>query len=231
VQLVRYFIWAHLCVILAGHLVWVARAEALEVAGPADVIDGDTLAIAGQHIRLFGIDAPEAGQTCSATGGKPWPCGRVASEAMRRLTRSEPVRCEGHETDRYSRLVARCWLGSTDIAGAMVAKGLAWAFVRYTQSYVEAEAEARSSRVGIWQGRAEPPWEFRKHAGRRLTGGSEAPDPRCAIKGNISRTGKRIYHTPGQKDYGRTVIDTADGERWFCDEKEAAAAGWRKART
>jgi endonuclease YncB( thermonuclease family) len=216
---------------LGGHLAWAARAEALEVAGPAKVIDGDTLAVAGQHIRLFGIDAPEAEQTCAAPGGKPWHCGKAASEAMRRLTRSEPVRCEGHETDRYSRLVARCWLGSTDLGGALVAKGLAWAFVRYSESYVEAEAEARSSRIGVWQGRAEPPWEFRKHAGRRATGGVAAPDSRCAIKGNISRGGKRIYHMPGQKDYGRTVIDTAAGERWFCNETEAGAAGWRKART
>jgi endonuclease YncB( thermonuclease family) len=215
---------------LAGQLVWPAPAGAAEVAGPAEVIDGDTLAIGGKHIRLFGIDAPEAAQTCSATGGKLWDCGKAASDVMRRLTRSQPVRCEGHETDRYSRLIARCWQGSTDLAGAMVAKGMAWAFVRYSKSYVEAEAEARSSRIGVWQGKAEPPWEYRKHAWGRSTGHAAVPKYPCPIKGNISRDGKRIYHMPGQKDYGRTVIDTKAGERWFCDEEEAGAAGWRKAR-
>jgi endonuclease YncB( thermonuclease family) len=221
-----YHIWIHLCVMLAVQLVWPGLAGAMEVAGPAEVIDGDTLAIGGKQ---FGIDAPETTQTCSATSGKPWDCGKAASEVMRRLTRSQPVRCEGHETDRYRRLVARCWKGNTDLAGAMVAKGMAWAFVRYSKSYVEAEAEARSSRIGVWQGRAEPPWEFRKHAWGRSTSRPDVPKGACPIKGNISRDGRRIYHMPGQRDYGRTVIDTGAGERWFCDEGEAGAAGWRKA--
>lgn len=51
----------------------------------------------------------------------------------------------------------------------------------------------------------------------------------CLIKGNISRNGERIYHVPGQKWYSRTRIDESYGERWFCTEKEAREAGWRKA--
>ena len=215
---------------VAGQLVWPASAGATEVAGPAEVIDGDTLAIGGKHIRLFGIDAPETAQTCSATGGEPWDCGKAASDVMRRLTRSQPVRCEGNQTDRYRRLIARCWQGSTDLAGAMVAKGMAWAFVRYSKSYVEAEAEARSSRIGVWQGKAEPPWEFRKQAWDSPTGRSDVAQGSCPIKGNISGAGERIYHMPWHKDYARTVINTAAGERWFCDESEAGVAGWRKAR-
>ena len=53
----------------------------------------------------------------------------------------------------------------------------------------------------------------------------------CNIKGNISiNTGEHIYHVPGQRDYCKTVIDPTRGERWFCTEQEAVAAGWRKAR-
>ncbi len=52
---------------------------------------------------------------------------------------------------------------------------------------------------------------------------------KCAIKGNINAKGKRIYHLPGGKWYDRTRIDPAKGERWFCSEAEARAAGWRKA--
>ncbi len=55
-----------------------------------------------------------------------------------------------------------------------------------------------------------------------------APD-QCRIKGNISRKGERIYHMPGGEWYDRTKIDPAKGERWFCSEAEAEAAGWRKA--
>lgn len=53
----------------------------------------------------------------------------------------------------------------------------------------------------------------------------------CAIKGNVSRKGERIYHTPGTRDYERTQIDEASGERTFCSEDEARAAGWRAPRS
>lgn len=53
----------------------------------------------------------------------------------------------------------------------------------------------------------------------------------CNIKGNISyNTGERIYHLPGQAYYEETRISTGNGERWFCSEEEARAAGWRKSR-
>jgi hypothetical protein len=53
----------------------------------------------------------------------------------------------------------------------------------------------------------------------------------CQIKGNVSyNSGERIYHMHGQEDYFRTRINWADGERWFCTEAEARAAGWRRAR-
>ena len=55
--------------------------------------------------------------------------------------------------------------------------------------------------------------------------------PSCKIKGNVSiNTGERIYHVPGQKYYSDTVISPSYGERWFCSEAEAKAAGWRKSR-
>ena len=53
----------------------------------------------------------------------------------------------------------------------------------------------------------------------------------CNIKGNVSiNSGERIYHVPGQEFYTQTNIDPQYGERWFCSEVEARAAGWRKAR-
>jgi hypothetical protein len=53
----------------------------------------------------------------------------------------------------------------------------------------------------------------------------------CDIKGNISiNSGERIYHVPGQMFYSETIIRPEYGERWFCTEQEAIAAGWRKAR-
>ncbi|WP_024882349.1 phospholipase D-like domain-containing protein [Methylosinus sp. LW3] len=59
---------------------------------------------------------------------------------------------------------------------------------------------------------------------------SAAPTTSCAIKGNISRRGERIFHKPGEPFYDRVKIDQSAGERWFCSEQEAVAAGWRHGR-
>ncbi|TIP27002.1 MAG: hypothetical protein E5X67_17405, partial [Mesorhizobium sp.] len=53
----------------------------------------------------------------------------------------------------------------------------------------------------------------------------------CHIKGNIRvNTGEKVYQVPGQEYYAETRISPLKGERWFCSEAEAQAAGWRKAR-
>jgi len=53
----------------------------------------------------------------------------------------------------------------------------------------------------------------------------------CDIKGNISfTTGEKIYHVPGGAFYEDTVINSENGERWFCTEAEAIANGWRKSK-
>src|SRR5258705_10709190 len=55
---------------------------------------------------------------------------------------------------------------------------------------------------------------------------SEAPSPECVIKGNVNRKGERIYHLPGQLNYAQINMTKGLGERWFCTEAEADAAGW-----
>jgi len=63
------------------------------------------------------------------------------------------------------------------------------------------------------------------------SGRPDSTQPRpadCLIKGNISSSG-RIYHLPGSDSYDETRVDESKGERWFCTEAEARAAGWRPA--
>jgi hypothetical protein len=117
----------------------------------------------------------------------------------------------------------------------MIAEGLAWAFVRYSDLYVGDEADARGRGVGLWQGDAEAPWDFRADRGFKAASGtapaSAAEGPTgCLVKGNISANGARIYHVPGERSYARTRIDLAKGEAWFCDVPAAAAAGFRPQR-
>ncbi|WP_299643037.1 hypothetical protein [Devosia sp.] len=47
------------------------------------VVDGDTIDIAGQRIRLVGLDAPEWNQTCTTGDGGSWECGAAAASRMR----------------------------------------------------------------------------------------------------------------------------------------------------
>ena len=204
------------------------QAEA-DVTGRARVIDGDTLEIAAQRIRLHGIDAPEARQFCRGKDGA-WPCGAEATKALRSMIRNAAVSCIERDQDRYGRIVAVCFVGDGDLNAAMVLKGWALAYRQYSVDYVKAEAAAQTTRVGLWAGEFVPPWDWRQ--GKRLAAGianQEAPS-QCQIKGNISKKRTRIYHVPGGRWYDRTKIDLAKGERWFCSEPEAEAAGWRKSK-
>lgn len=205
--------------------VWALPSEAPFIAGPARVLDGDTLDIEGQRIRLEGIDAPELTQTCVDAQARAWPCGRRAQQALSALTDGETVACDKVGDDKYGRTLAVCYVADTELNARMVVSGNAWAFVKYSQAYAANEAAARASRTGIWQGENTPAWEFRR--GRWQTAETAAPGG-CAIKGNISNRG-HIYHVPWSGWYDKVAIDPSRGERWFCSEAEAQAAGFRAA--
>ena len=201
------------------------------VSGTAVVIDGDTLEVGRTRVRvrLHGIDAPESEQRCRA-GGQSWDCGREATRALDRHIGLDPVACEERDVDRYGRVVAVCRLDGRDVNAWMVAEGWALAYRRYAMDYVDEEGGARAAKRGVWRGELVAPWDWRR--GVRLPVNRVPPLPdegQCAIKGNISTsTGERIYHVPGGEYYDATVISAAKGERWFCTEDEARAAGWRR---
>lgn len=213
------------------------------VIGRASVIDGDTIEIHGERIRFNGVDAPESSQTCEDANGKAYRCGTKAANALDEfLSASSPTRCEFVERDRYGRFVGNCFRADgSPIQAAVVRSGWAMDWPRYSEgAYADQQEAAKSEHLGIWVGTFEPPWEWRaSRRGAKKAPAQAAPivgvsssssSGACEIKGNISAKGERIYHLPGQAHYDRTKITTSRGERWFCTEAEARAAGWRAAR-
>ncbi len=196
--------------------------------GPVRVIDGDTFDVGGARVRLHGIDALEVQQTCRTEQGVEWRCGQWVSQQVRALYQGKTARCEALDRDRYDRIVARCRVGGRDVGDVLVSAGLAYAFRKYSMEYDLAEKQAAVADRGIWAHVATRPGQHR--AAQRAARPAQSAPAGCAIKGNLSSKGARIYHMPGQEHYAGTRINTAKGERWFCSEAEARAAGWRRAR-
>jgi endonuclease YncB( thermonuclease family) len=212
-----------------GLLLAAAAPAVAEVraSGPAIVVDGDTLDIGSVRIRLHGIDAPEADQRCAAARGGDWTCGAAATARLSELVEGQRVICAPRERDTYGRVIAVCLVDELDLGKALVTEGLAWAFLRYSADYAGLEEGPRKIGAGVWQADTATAWDWRASAWERAV--AEAPGG-CPIKGNINRDGERIYHTPWSPWYARTRIDESRGKRWFCDEAEAIAAGWRAPR-
>ena len=203
-------------------LIWLMGFPAL---AEMRVIDGDTLERDGVRYRINGIDAPEFGQTCNGLRGT-WPCGAEALKRLVSLIQNAEVECTALSTDPYDRIIATCSAGGRDLGAAMVEDGLAWAFIKFSDIYVAQQDHAKANKLGIWSANNQPAWTYRAE---RWNSAETASPNGCPIKGNISRNG-RIYHPPWSPWYQRTRINLAKGERWFCDEAEAIAAGWRAPR-
>lgn len=138
-----------------------------ESSGPARVIEGDILEVAGQRFRLWGIDAPEPGQICTLRA-KTIRCGTIAKTALMDLTAGATVTCTPLPETEDGVAVATCSAGGFDLSRNMVHTGWALAERTVTSRYVATEDKAREARRGLWRGRFVVPWEWRR--GKRLDG-------------------------------------------------------------
>lgn len=199
------------------------------------VIDGDTIELAGgQRVRYIGIDTPE-----TVDPRKPVQCfGVEASKRNKQLVEGRRVRLEKDvgEMDRYGRLVRYVYIGDVFINLELVKYGFAYSYtyppdVKYQDQFTEAERVAREQKKGLW-GSCPVASESQTPATTPTPSISPADQPAnsCTIKGNINSSGEKIYHIEGCGSYNATKIDEARGERWFCSETDAVAAGWRKAK-
>jgi endonuclease YncB( thermonuclease family) len=222
--------WLNAALLTSSLILASTPLGANDLLGGASVIDGDTIEIHDERIRILNIDAPESRQTCTKPDGSEWRCGQQAALALADWIGQRTVTCASDSRDKYGRLLARCVVAGEDVATWLAGNG--WA-VPYRDCKCEvvrdAAGRAKAAGVGIWSGAFVMPWDFRH--GQQAMGASEtAPAAGCAIKGNISSSGERIYHVPGGSYYDATKIDLSKGERWFCSEAEAQAAGWRKSK-
>src|SRR5713101_1454767 len=122
----------------------ITQRRAPDIVGPAQVIDGDSIRVAGIEIRLYGIDAPEFRQICMRAG-HPWACGRAATRFLESLAEHRELRCRPREEDRYG------------LGVAMVRSGQAVAYGAYQAE----EREAREARRGVWASTFERPAAWR----------------------------------------------------------------------
>lgn len=221
-------------------------AAAQTVSGNATALDGDTLEMTGQRMRLSGIDAPELAQKCQRDGVE-WDCGAQAKRQLGLLLQSGEAECTVNSHDAQGFTIATCTVDERDLSEAMAGAGFAVAIETSPGDapYADLEARVRIAKAGIWAGTFDRPSDWRKaHPQARLpaSAGGKAPGavrsaraarPQsyrnafgCAIKGNVSRRdGQYIYYLPGMKYY-----DGTRPEQLFCTEEEAQAAGYRRSR-
>lgn len=131
--------------------------------GEAVALDGDTLRIGPQRIRLSAMDAPEMSQVCRSDAGKTTLCGRDARDALAILIR-QGVRCTVETHDHYGREVATCTnAAGLDIGREMIRQGWAVPYWRYGGArYSKAYDEALSADAGMHTGTFIAPERWRR---------------------------------------------------------------------
>ena len=196
-----------------------------EISGRAIAITGDLLRVDGTLVRVSGVEAPESRQPCYRANGRRWNCASAAKSGLARVVRGRRVTCTPSGQDNGGYVVAQCSGGETDLATELVRSGYVFAVSSYFSSLGSEEDAARNAKKGIWQGEIQRPQEWRDQQWQDAK--RDAPDG-CPIKGFI-RASSKLYTLPWSADYDRAKVRTEKGERWFCSEDEAKAAGFTPA--
>jgi endonuclease YncB( thermonuclease family) len=136
--------------------------------GRAYVVDGDTLRIGRDLLRIQGIDAPELRQMCMM-GSEPYRCGMEASRALGEMIGRGRVRCEFRDwnparlAQHEDRAVVQCRVHQVDIGDWMVSRGFAVPY--FTSTYRSVGMQACQRGTGIWAGAFTRPSTYRHRAG------------------------------------------------------------------
>ena len=131
------------------------------INGKPRIVDGDTIHIKSNKIRLHGIDAPETKQTCKINN-EDWYCGKQSTKELKNLINNRKVECIVNDIDRYKRYIAICSVNDIIINQWMVRNGWAIAYRYYSKDYVVDEEYARDNKLGIWKSEFVEPYTFRR---------------------------------------------------------------------
>jgi endonuclease YncB( thermonuclease family) len=152
--------------VVDGDGLWLLNPVQVFCIDPAACQASNIVHPRGIEIRLHGIDAFELRQICTGQDGKPWGCGNAGKAYLTEIIKEQSVTCfgggPGLGRDRYGREIAVCYLGPKNLNEEMVRQGLALAFRRYSDNYVEAENRAKAQGVGAWAGSFVTPWDWRR---------------------------------------------------------------------
>ena len=148
----------------------VKSSEITSITGHAKVTDGDTIKINTFKIRLNGIDAPEKKQKCKRPYleifififYEDYSCGQKSTEALIKKINNQKITCKISNVDYFKRLIGECYKRKINLNAWLVSNGHAVAFRKYSKKYVFHETLAKQEKKGMWQGKFEMPWDYRK---------------------------------------------------------------------
>jgi len=145
------------------------------ISGKAITIDGDTIKIKNKKIRLHGIDAPEIKQLCQRTFlsififsfQENYKCGEISKKKLEKYVKNNIIKCKVEGIDRYKRILGTCYKNTININSRMVRNGYAVAYKKYSKKYISVEREAKREELGLWKGKFDMPWDWRKNVKKK----------------------------------------------------------------
>ena len=145
-----------------------AFSKVLNASSSLKIIDGDTIILNSEKIRLYGIDTPEIKQTCTDNYGHTYSCGVRAKLELEKIIDSRKVSCVKKTKDRYKRSISICYVDQNDINSLMVKRGWALAYRKYSKKYIKDEAIAKLNDAGMWSGKFTAPWKWRRMKNKKV---------------------------------------------------------------
>jgi endonuclease YncB( thermonuclease family) len=133
-------------------------------SGKISVIDGDSIRVGENEVRLMGIDAPEYKQTCFDAKNIEYSCGKISREFLLNFANQKDGVCHYHQKDKYNRFLAKCYIGEVVINEEIVKNGMAviYNFGNGDPKLDELELQAKNNHLGIWRGAFQLPKDYRK---------------------------------------------------------------------